>query len=150
MTKLHPMIVKIQACTDIKLLKNWRANGLRTGDSAIAHAAIRQLAGLGATGEPGSLLHDFWQTIVSFEVVMSEKNGKNTRLTKVRQRLAKNGVVAALAEFAASTQPEGGFEILTDTGLTDLTGEAAIVRHAGDFPLMVVDAANARLLAAAA
>ncbi|WP_027155600.1 hypothetical protein [Mesorhizobium sp. WSM2561] len=68
------------------------ANGLATlgkNRAAIAEAAFRRLVAVLPKEKPGSIEHDFWQTIQGFEMILSDERGKTTRLTRTRQKVAR-------------------------------------------------------------
>lgn len=132
-------------------LRNLMANAERMGVGAVGEAAFRRLALIqteDGDAEPGSLEHDFWQTIFAYEQLQREARGRAVRLTKTRTKLTKSGAVKALESFAEATEEMGGFATLTGRGWSDLTGEAVILRHPAEFDEATRDAATARLEAA--
>jgi hypothetical protein len=137
----------IAVSTSVKDLKQWRKNCTAKGFPDLADKALRRLIEIGAEGEalPGSVEYDFWKTIMVFEQVLSEENGKTTRLSRTRQKLKRVGVVQTLSDFATKSQPTEGFRMLLERGLLDLTGEALILRHSDAFSAEVVSAAKKRL-----
>jgi hypothetical protein len=98
--------------------------------------------------KPGTVEHDFWQTIHAFEHVLSEERGRTTRLARTRQKVARVGEVRTLQDWAMSDKSTDGFTMLLERNMPELTGEAIVLRHARQFGAEVVAAARNRLEAA--
>lgn len=148
-------LARVAEMDDPDKLRNLMANAGRMGVGAVEEAAFRRLALVQTTvqteegdAEPGSVEHDFWQTIFAHEQLLREERGRAVRLTKTRTKLTKSGAVKALETFAEATAEMGGFATLTGRGWSDMTGEAVILRHPSDFDEATRDAATARLEAA--
>ena len=77
-----------------------------------------------------------------------EERGKNTRLSRTRQKVAKAGVVQTLSDWAAGSQETKGFRMLLERGMPEFTGEAITLRHPELFEPPVLEAAQQRLAAA--
>jgi hypothetical protein len=122
-------------------LKNARARG----ESALADAAFRKLISLVPSEHPGTVEHDFWQTVHAFEYLLTEEREKTTRLSRTRQKVARVGVVQTLKDWALSGKETDGFRMLLDRGMPELTGEAIVLRHPGNFDPEVLAAARQRL-----
>ncbi|WP_210211160.1 hypothetical protein [Borborobacter arsenicus] len=90
--------------------------------------------------------HDFWQTIYAFEHVLSEERGKTTRLAHTRQKVARVGVTQTLQGW--TTNSTNGFAMLLERNMPELTGEAIVLRHEGQFDVEVVAATRRRLVGA--
>ena len=69
--------------------------------------------------------------VQAFEYTLSEERGKNTRLSRTRQKVAKAGVVQTLSDWAAGSQETKGFRMLLERGMPEFTGEAITLRHPG-------------------
>ncbi len=87
-------------------------------------------------------------TIHTLEELLGQERGRTSRLTRTRQKIAKDGIRKVLEDFATSAKPAEGFQMLIDRGLSELTGEAVVLRHADGFGDSVVDAARTRLAGA--
>lgn len=142
---IQKIISQIHACEDPDLLRGWIKNAKRLGEPAVEDAAMRKLISIVPEEKPGTVEHDFWTTVHAFEYVLTEENGKTTRLSRTRQKVKRDGVVATLASWAESTKPKDGFNMLMERGMPELTGEAIVLRHQADFEPSVIDAARARL-----
>ncbi|CUH39712.1 hypothetical protein JSE7799_02440 [Jannaschia seosinensis] len=138
-------LARIEAMDDPDKLRNLMANAERMGVMPVRNAAFRRLALIQTPGDPGSVAHEFWQTIHAFEQLLREERGKAVRLTRIRQKIARVGEVRALADFASATEETQGFETLMARDLPEMTGEAIILRHPDDFDAPTCDAARARL-----
>jgi hypothetical protein len=93
----------------------------------------------------GTVEHDFWQTVHAFEYLLTEEREKTTRLSRTRQKVARVGVVQTLKDWALSGKETDGFRMLLDRGMPELTGEAIVLRHPGNFDPEVLAAARQRL-----
>lgn len=138
----------INATTDPAKLRQIGENARRLGSRTVEDAAIRRLVAILPADPPGTIEHDFWQTIHTFEEVLGKERGRTTRLSRTRQKVAKVGVLKVLEDFATSATPADGFQMLIDRGLAELTGEAVVLRHPDGFAAGVVDAARTRLAGA--
>lgn len=139
---------RIPAMDDPAKLRTMRLNALRLGSTEVADAVFQRLVRIVPGEEPGSVEHDFWTSIHAQEEMLSEKNGKATRLTRARQKATKEGVLKVLEDFATAKQPTDAFQMLVDRKMPELTAEAVILRHPESFDASVVEAARARLVEA--
>lgn len=142
-------LLVIESSDDPDRLRQLMRNARDRDAPTVYDAAFRRLAAILPDEAPGTLEHDFWQTIHSFEQVLAEDRGKTVRLSRTRLKVAKVGVAQTLTDWAAGRDETDGFRMLIERGLTDLTGEAIVIRHAGAFAPEVVAAAQARLDAVA-
>lgn len=145
MTDEEKMIALVSQCQDSEQLRNIRKNALKRGADKLADVAFRRLVSLAPAEAPGSVEHDFWQTIHAFELILTEERGKATRLSRTRQKVARVGVVQTLRDWATSSKETDGFQMLLARGMPELTGEAIVMRHGQHFGGPVVSAARARL-----
>jgi hypothetical protein len=139
----------IAKCEDPAQLRTMIANAKARGEAEVALAAFRRLLLVSPSEAPGTVEHDMWQTIFAFEHLLKEERGKTTLLARTRQKINRVGVIETLKDWAAAKQETEGFCMLLDRGLPELTGEAIVLRHPQLFPRAAVDAARARLVAAA-
>ena len=138
----------IATSADKGSLRNLLANARTQGSTVVEQAALRRLSQAKAASAPGSVEADFWQTIHAFEELRSQEKGKTTRLSYTRRKIARVGERRTLADFAASARPTDNFHLMIERGLPEMTGEAIILRHRGDFDATVVQAAERRLVEA--
>jgi hypothetical protein len=138
----------IANCDDPEKLRSWITNARKAGDNRIADAAFRRLISVLPKEKPGTVEHDFWQTIHAFEHVLSEERRKTTRLARTRQKVTRVGEVQTLKDWALSSKSTDGFMMLIERNMPELTGEAIVLRHADQFGADVLAAANQRLIQA--
>ncbi len=136
---------QIAACNEPEKLRRWIVNARDKGEAGLADAAFRRLIAILPQERPGTIEHDFWQTIHAFEHVLTEERGKTTRLARTRQKVGRVGVIQTLKDWALSDKNTDGFQMLLDRSMPELTGEAIVLRHAGAFDEAVVAAALRRL-----
>jgi hypothetical protein len=142
------MLAFIARSDDIAKLKSLIKNARDRGDPALADAAFRKLISLVPSEHPGTVEHDFWQTIHAFEHILTEEREKTTRLNRTRQKVARVGVVQTLRDWALSDEETDGFRMLLDRRMPELTGEAIVLRHPEHFEPQVQAAARQRLSSA--
>ncbi|MDE0242088.1 MAG: hypothetical protein OXQ84_18165 [bacterium] len=135
----------VSTCDDPDKLRKIIRNARQRGVDALAEAAFRRLISILPSERPGTIEHDFWRTIHSFEHVLSEERGRTTRLSRTRQKVQRVGVVQTLIDWALDTKQTDGFRMLLERDMPELTGEAIVLRHHSQFDTAVVAAARARL-----
>jgi hypothetical protein len=138
----------VERCENPDELESLIRNATKLGNALVAEAAFRKRISLVPAERPGSVEHDFWQMVQAFEYTLSEERGKNTRLSRTRQKVAKTGVVRTLTDWAAGSQETKGFRMLLERGMPEFTGEAITLRHPELFEPPVLEAAQRRLTAA--
>ncbi len=142
----HSKILAFVAqCEDVEKLNALIKNARDRAESIVADAAFRKLISLVPSEQPGTVEHDFWQTIHAFEYALTEERGKTTRLSRTRQKVDRVGVVQTLRDWALSNKETDGFKMLLDREMPELTGEAIVLRHPGRFDPQVQAAARQRL-----
>ena len=109
---------------------------------------MRQLESLTPNHETGTLEHDFWKTIRTYERVLHEDEKTTVSLFKTRKKAETEGIEKTLSEWVLNKSHGWVFNILVELGKPDLTGESVVSRHSGHFDNAVVEAANERLEAA--
>ncbi|RVM09361.1 hypothetical protein [Sinorhizobium meliloti] len=145
MRDLDQILDLVESCDDPERLRSWIKNAQDKGEPLVADAAFRRLVSVLPKEKPGSMEHDFWQTIHAFESLLSEERGKTTRLARTRQKVARVGEARTLQDWAVSAKSTNGFTMLLERKMPELTGEAIILRHAHQFDVEVVEAARRRL-----
>jgi hypothetical protein len=142
---LTKILALIEGCDDPEKLRVWIKNARKNGEATVADAAFRRLIAILPKEKPGTVEHDFWQTIFAFEQALSEERGKTTRLARTRQKVARVGEIQTLRDWALSAANTEGFAMLLERNMPELTGEAIVLRHADSFEAEVVAAARCRL-----
>ena len=142
----HSKILEfINSTTDKEKLKTLAQRAREQGAKQVEEAAFKKFISIVPEADPGTLEHDFWTSIHAFEHVLSEEKGKTIRLSRTRQKVDRDGIVATLEGWANGKQTEG-FDMLIDRGMPELTGEAVVLRHPGRFSEDIVEAARQRLI----
>lgn len=135
----------VERCENPAELETLIKNATKLGNAAVAEAAFRKRISLVPAERPGSVEYDFWRMVQAFEYALSEERGKNTRLARTRQKVAKVGVTQTLRDWAAGSQETAGFRMLLERGMPEFTGEAITLRHHELFEPPVLEAAQHRL-----
>lgn len=138
----------IANCDDVSNLRTLIKNARARNETKVADAAFRRLIALVPSEQPGTVEHDFWQTIHAFEFTLTDERGRTTRLARTRQKVNRVGVIETLKEWALSEKRTDGFNMLLERGMPELLGEAIVLRHPENFDEHVLAAARARLTAA--
>ena len=142
---LARMLEFVDSCDDPEQLRTLAKNARKRGGTDLAEAAFRRLVRILPSERPGTVEHDFWRTVHSFEEVLSEDRGRATRLSRTRQKVSRVGVHKTLIDWALSKTESDGFAMLMERGLSELAGEAIVLRHRDEFEPEVAKAAQARL-----
>ena len=142
------MYAFVAQCDDVAKLKSLIKNARDRGDSALADAAFRKLISLVPSEHPGTVEHDFWQTIHAFEYLLTEERERTTRLSRTRQKVNRVGITQTLTDWALSDKETDGFRMLLERGMPEFTGESIVLRHPETFEPEVLAAARQRLVSA--
>jgi hypothetical protein len=138
----------VERCESPEDLESLIRNATKLGNKVVAEAAFRRRISLVPDQSPGTVEHDFWQTVQAFEYSLTEERGKNTKLSRTRRKVAEVGVVQTLRDWTAGPQETAGFKILLARGMPEFTGEAITLRHPQHFEPKMLDAARERLTVA--
>ena len=130
---------------DKQKLRNWMANARRLGRDDVYQAAFRQLCRIEGRDIDDPLAADFAAVMRALEEALSEQNGKTTRLSRTRQKLARAGVRKTLADLALKPKPSEGFLKLMEFEMAEMSAEALILEYRQEFEPEVVAAAERRL-----
>jgi len=140
------MSVKPESLSDPKLIRVLLENASRKGRNDLVLECQVRLAQLEGARYKAPLEREFWAAIATAEELASAKNGKTTRLTRTRQKVARVGIKRCLEDWAFHKGTTTGFDILVDGGHPELTGEAIVIRHSDEFSAEAVAAAQQRLI----
>ena len=149
LTDLNPQeraaLARIEETVDPAKLRNFANNARRLKSRAVEEAAFRQLCFVQPEDRPGSLEHDVWQSIHALEEMLLEERGKTVRLSRTRQKIAKEGEAKTVADLTLKKDASAGFFDLLERKRPDLTFEAVVLRHSDIFDEEVRLASIARL-----
>jgi hypothetical protein len=138
----------IERCENPEDLESLIRNATKLGNAVVAEAAFRRRISLVPDQNPGTVEHDFWQTVQAFEYSLTQERGKNTKLSRTRRKVAEVGVVQTLRDWTAGPQEAAGFKSLLGRGMPEFTGEAITLRHPEHFEPKTLEAARQRLTVA--
>jgi hypothetical protein len=130
---------------DASSLRTMMLNARAKGSTTVYQAAFRRIAELVPDETPGSLEHDFWKTTLAYEQLLTEKNGRTTRASRLRQKVARAGIVQTMEDLCTAKSQSEGFKLLVAQGMPELTAEWIVLAHSGSFSDRAVEAARARL-----
>lgn len=131
--------------TDQSSLRTLMRNAKRLGRDDVWQQAFRRLCELEGLNQTDPLHRDFYATLRAYEELLTEKNGRTTRASRTRQKLRNKGVVQCLEDWATSTAPTEGFDLLIKSRMPELTGESLVIKYADRFSKEAVAAAKTRL-----
>ena len=143
-------LARIPAMDDAYGLRILMGNAKDQQSTIVFNAAFRRLMDVLPGEAPGTVDHDFWRSTFVYEELLSEKNGKKTLASRIRQKVKRLGVSKTIEDLASAKSESDGFKMLIQRGMPELTAEAVVVRHADRFSPAVVEAARSRLAAAEA
>ena len=135
----------IENCDDPAKLRQYMKNARQRGATDVYDAAFERLISVQPSAQVGTVAHDVWRTIYTFEELLKEERGKTVRLSRTRQKIQRDGEVKTVTDLTLKAAPSDGFHMLKDRGILKLSFEALVVARADRFPGDVVDAARARL-----
>ncbi len=139
------MAKPISEYTDSTALRNLMANAKRLERDDVWWEAFRRLCALEGMDQADPLHRDFYETLAAYEELLTEKNGRTTRASRTRQKLKNKGLVQCLEDWAVSSAPTEGFELLIQNGLAELTGEYLVLKYPDHFSDKAITAAKTRL-----
>ena len=144
------MTVDPATLTDPRQVRNLRDNAQRLGRPDIVAQCVERLVELGAGVDsavsPVEL--DCWKAVVAAEEAATLKNGRTTRLSRTRQKIARVGVIETMAELAGSETLHQGFELQRAADKLQFSFEYVVLKHPDVFPSDVRRTARLKLVQA--
>lgn len=138
----------IEKQNDPKALKQIMKNANAKGDTDAYNRAFRRYCEVeGASNDDPNdpLVREFWETLAAYELLLAEKHGRAQTAGYTRRKVREHGVRKCLADWANSTKPTPGFDLLVERGMINLTGEALVLKYAHEFDDETVKNAKKRL-----
>jgi len=139
------MAKPIAQYTDANDLRTLMANAKRLGRDDVWRDAFRRLCALEGADQTDPLHRGFFEMLAAYEHLLSERNARATRASPIRLRARNKGVVHCLEEWTTSKTPTEGYELLTQKGFPEFTGEHLVLKYADRFSPAAVAAAKARI-----
>ena len=138
-------IARIETQDDPAKLRSQIDNARRQGSAAVERAAFLRLCLIQPEATPGTVEHDVWRSIHALEEMLREERGKTVRLSRTRQKIARDGEAKTVSDLTMKPEPSQGFVDLIEHRHPELTFEAVVLRHPKTFPADIQSAAKRRL-----
>ncbi len=135
----------ITKLSDPKEIRTVMENSKTKNRKDVYQAAFIRLCEVEGMSYEDPLHRDFYQVLAAYEQLLTEKNGKTTKASRTRQKLKRHGIEKCLEDWATSTSPTQGFELLVAANMRELTGEYIILKYPERFSDEAVQAAEKRL-----
>ncbi len=141
------MPINPNVMTDPSDIRTLLENAEKLGRDDVADACRRRLYELAGINVADPIEQRLWQAVAAYEETLLEKNGRNTKASYTRRKIASKGAVQTLTDWALDTKVTPGFEALVQSGAGQFTGEYVVLEFAESFPKAAVDAARKKLVA---
>ena len=138
-----PEFIKTQ--TDPKKLQTIMENARSQNNETAYRTAFKRLCEVEGMNYDDPLHQDFYKVLAAYEQLLFEKHGKNQKAGYTRRKLKEHSVEKCIEDWALSTQPTQGFDMLVANDMPELTAEYLVVKYNNRFAKNVVDAAKTRL-----
>ncbi|MEJ5026345.1 hypothetical protein [Brucella anthropi] len=138
------IVVQPEQMDDPSKLRVLLTNAERQGETDLAIRCRKRLFSLAGKDYDDPLERKFWEMIAAYEDLLSRRNGRKTRASRTRAKVASKGVVETLRSWVHGRETFG-FETLVESGFPELTGEYIILELPDRFEKKDWEAAIERL-----
>lgn len=121
------------------------ANAERLSATELADACRRRLYELGGVDLNDPVERRLAQAVSALEESYREKHGRAQAAGYTRRKIAKDGAIATLSDWALKPDVTPGFVALVEAGHAEFTGEYVVAEFPERFEPHVVEAARKRL-----
>lgn len=135
----------IGSFTDKDELTKLMANAKRLGNEQVYNEAFRRRSELEGVDIEDPLHARFMEVLGAYEGLLREKHGRKQPAGRTRQKMARAGIEQCLIDWSLDAKESEAFQMLSDRGMLELTGEFVVTQFPDRFEDRVVDAARARL-----
>ena len=132
--------------TDPKQVRQLMLNAKRQDATGLAADCRRRLYELSGIDIDDPVERRLAEAVAALEETYREKHGRAQAAGYTRPKIAKDGAVATLSDWALKSDVTPGFVALVQGGLAEFTGEYVIAEFPDRFEPRVVDAARKRLI----
>ncbi|SIT57202.1 conserved hypothetical protein [Mesorhizobium prunaredense] len=129
--------------TDAKQVRQLMLNAERRKATELAAACRRRLYELSGVDIADPVERRLAEAVAALEETYREKHGRAQAAGYTRRKIAKDGAVATLSDWALKSDVTPGFVALVEGGMAEFTG--VIAEFPDRFEPRVVDAARKRL-----
>ncbi len=122
-------------------------NAIRLGRADLADETRRRAIEIRAAdyGASSQAEKECLQAIYAYEEVLTKKNGKRTRASRIWPMIKRHGILSS-AERAVNRDSEtAGYKALAEMGLQEFTFEAVILRHTDLFSEEAIQKSHERM-----
>lgn len=139
---------RLPVLADPKAVRTMMENARREGSALVEKAAFMRLVSLLPEEAPGTLEYDFWTSIHATEEMKRQESGKNIKLSRTRQKIARVGIYQMVVDLVRAPKQSEVFDKMMEFGTPQLTAEAIVLRHRERFDDATIEAAERRLVGA--
>ncbi|MDE3799572.1 hypothetical protein I7G59_19910 [Sinorhizobium meliloti] len=139
------MVADPNKMTDPKQVRQLMLNAERLNATELAAACRRRLFQLSGIDVDDPVERRLAEAVAALEETYREKHGRAQAAGYTRRKIARDGAVATLSDWALKQEVTPGFVALVEGGMAEFTGEYVIAEHPDRFEPRVVDAARKRL-----
>ncbi len=135
----------VSSYTDKGELTSLMANAKRNGRLDVYNEAFRRRCELEGANIADPLHARFMEVLGAYEGLLEEKHGRRQVAGRTRKKMQRSGIEQCLIDWSLDTKESEAFQLLSDRGMLEMTGEYVVTQFADRFENRVVDAAKARL-----